>query len=206
MKKTSFITMFFLAAASLAVISLQYSQAAKEKSIASPKIAVVSVKEVFEKCAMKATVENDLTAHGDKRFGELKKLEEDINADKAALSKRKENSDDYLEMMQSVMVKQSQLDAQKEFYQQELAVKEMQGKEKIYRKILEVITSVAKENGFDLILSRDDNYLSNPETSAPAQSPAELVLTTKTHKLLYFNPALDITTEVLAAMDKANPQ
>jgi Skp family chaperone for outer membrane proteins len=206
MKKTSFITMFFLAAASLAVISLQYSQAAKEKSIASPKIAVVSVKEVFEKCAMKATVENDLTAHGDKRFGELKKLEEDINADKAALSKRKENSDDYLEMMQSVMVKQSQLDAQKEFYQQELAVKEMQGKEKIYRKILEVITSVAKENGFDLILSRDDNYLSNPETSAPAQSPAELVLTTKTHKLLYFNPALDITAEVLAAMDKANPQ
>jgi Skp family chaperone for outer membrane proteins len=206
MKKTSFITMFFLAAASLAVISLQYSQAAKEKSIASPKIAVVSVKEVFEKCAMKATVENDLTAHGDKRFGELKKLEEDINADKAALSKRKENSDDYLEMMQSVMVKQSQLDAQKEFYQQELAVKEMQGKEKIYRKILEVITSVAKENGFDLILSRDDNYLSNPETSAPAQSPAELVLTTKTHKLLYFNPALDITAEVLAAMDKTNPQ
>jgi outer membrane protein len=206
MKKTSFITMFFLAAASLAVISLQYSQAAKEKSIASPKIAVVSVKEVFEKCAMKATVENDLTAHGDKRFGELKKLEEDINADKAALSKRKENSDDYLEMMQSVMVKQSQLDAQKDFFQQELAVKEMQGKEKIYRKILEVITSVAKENGFDLILSRDDNYLSNPETSAPAQSPAELVLTTKTHKLLYFNPALDITAEVLAAMDKANPQ
>jgi Skp family chaperone for outer membrane proteins len=206
MKKTSFITMVFLAAASLAVISLQYSQAAKDRSIASPKIAVVSVKEVFEKCAMKATVENDLTAHGDKRFGELKKLEEDINADKAALSKRKENSDDYLEMMQSVMVKQSQLDAQKEFYQQELAVKEMQGKEKIYRKILEVITSVAKENGFDLILSRDDNYLSNPETSAPAQSPAELVLTTKTHKLLYFNPALDITAEVLAAMDKANPQ
>jgi Skp family chaperone for outer membrane proteins len=206
MKKTSFITMFFLAAASLAVISLQYSQAAKDKMIASPKIAVVSVKEVFEKCAMKATVENDLTAHGDKRFGELKKLEEDINADKAALSKRKENSDDYLEMMQSVMVKQSQLDAQKEFFQQELTVREMQGKEKIYRKILEAITSIAKKKDLDIILSRDDNYLNNPDTSAPAQSPAELVLTTKTHKLLYFNPDLDITAEVLAAMDKANPQ
>jgi Skp family chaperone for outer membrane proteins len=206
MKKTSFITMVFLAAASLAVISLQYSQAAKDRSIASPKIAVVSVREVFEKCAMKATVEKELTAHGDKRFEELKKLEEDINADKAALSKRKENSDDYLEMMQSVMVKQSQLDAQKEFFQQELTVREMQGKEKIYRKILEAITSIAKKKDLDIILSRDDNYLNNPDTSAPAQSPAELVLTTKTHKLLYFNPDLDITAEVLAAMDKANPQ
>lgn len=206
MKKTNFIMTVLVAAASMAIIGLQYSQAAKDRSIGPPKIGVVSVREVFEKCAMKTAVEKDLTAHGDKRFEELKKLEEDINADKAALSKRKENSDDYLEMMQSLMVKQSQIEAQKEFFQQELTVKEMQGKEKIYRKILEVIASIAKKKGFDIILSRDDNYLNNPDTSAPAQSPTELVLTTKTHKLLYFNPDLDITAEVLAAMDKANPQ
>jgi predicted esterase YcpF (UPF0227 family) len=104
------------------------------------------------------------------------------------------------------MFKQSELEAQKEFYQQELTVMEMQGKEKIYRKILEVITALAKEKGLDIILSRDDNYLNRPESSAVAESPTELVLTTKTHKLLYFNPGFDLTAEALAAMDKANPQ
>lgn len=206
MKKTNFIMTVLVAAASMAIIGLQYSQAAKDKSIAAPKIGIVSVREVFEKCTMKAAVEKDLAAQGDKRFAELKKLEESIDADKTALNKRKENSDDYLELMQAVILKQAQLDAQKEFFQQELTVKEMQGKEKIYRKILEVIALAAKEKGFDIILSRDDNYLNSPETSAPAQNPTELVLTTKTHKLLYFNPGLDITAEVLAAMDKANPQ
>ncbi|MDD5133922.1 MAG: OmpH family outer membrane protein [Phycisphaerae bacterium] len=206
MKKTGFVTMVLLAAAALAIIGIQYSQAAKDKLIAPPKVGVVSVKEVFEKCAMKTAIEKELTDHGDKRFAELKKLEEEINIDRMAMSKRKENSDDYLDLMQSLILKQAQLDAQKEFYQQEITVKEMQGKEKIYRKILEVITSIAKEKGFDIILSRDDNYLSGPDNSAPAQSPTELVLTTKTHKLLYFNPDLDLTAEVLVSMDKANPQ
>jgi Skp family chaperone for outer membrane proteins len=109
-----------------------------------------------------------------------------------------------MELLQALMIKQSQLDAQKGFFQQDLTVKEMQGKEKIYRKILEVIASVAQEKGLDMILSRDDNYLNRPDDlGPPAQSPADLVLTTKTHKLLYFNPSLDITADVLGAMSKS---
>lgn len=205
MKKTSFVAMVILAPAVI-LTGLQYSQAAKDKSISPVKIGVVSVKEVFEKCLMKQTVEKNLTAEGDIKFNELKKLEDTIEADKTALSKRKPDSPDYMALLKSLMLKQSELDAQKEFFQQELTVMEMQGKEKIYRKVLEVITALAKEKGLDIILSRDDNYLNRPDSSAPAESPTELVLTTKTHKLLYFNPGFDLTAEVLAAMDKANPQ
>ena len=185
---------------------LQYSQAAKDKPAAMVKIGVVSIKDVFEKCLMKQTVEKNLSAEGDKKFNELKKLEETIEVDKAALSKRKQDSADYMTMLKALMLKQSELEAQKEYYQQELTVMEMQGKEKIYRKILEVITTLAKEKGLDMVFSRDDNYLNRPDSSPAAESPTELVLTTKTHKLLYFNPEFDITTEALTAMDKANPQ
>jgi Skp family chaperone for outer membrane proteins len=205
MKKTGFVAMVILTPA-IILTGWQYSQAAKDKPMSPVKIGVVSVKEVFEKCLMKGTVEKNLSAEGDKKFNELKQLEATIEADKTALSKRKQDSADYMTMLKSLMLKQSELEAQKEFYQQELTTMEMQGKEKIYRKILEVITALAKEKGLDIVLSRDDNYLNRPESSAPAESPTELVLTTKTHKLLYFNPGFDITAESLAAMDKANPQ
>ncbi|MFA6185899.1 MAG: OmpH family outer membrane protein [Phycisphaerae bacterium] len=205
MKKTSFVAMVILAPAVI-LTGLQYSQAAKDKPVLPVKIGIVSVKEVFEKCLMKQTIEKSLSAEGDKKFNELKKLEDTIEADKTALSKRKQDSADYMTMLKALMLKQSEFEAQKEFYQQEITAMEMQGKEKIYRKILEVITVLAKEKGLDIVLSRDDNYLSRPESSDSAQSPTELVLTTKTHKLLYFNPEFDFTAEALTAMDKANPQ
>ena len=111
-----------------------------------------------------------------------------------------------MQLLQGLMLEQSKLDAQREFYQQELSVKEMQSKEKIYRKILEVIASVAQEKGLDIVLNRDDNYLSQPDSNPPAQNPTELLLITKTHKLLYFNPSFDITADVLNAMSKSSQQ
>ncbi len=203
MKARNFIAVIVIAALSLSIIGLEYSFAARGKSSASVKIGIVSIRKVFESCAMKTEVEKTLVAEGEKRFTELKNLEESVEADKVALSKRKEGSDDYMEMLKAVMLKQSQLNAQKEFFQQELAVKEMRGKEKIYRKILEVIESVAKDKKLDMVISRDDNYLSRPDSGPPAQNPSDLILTTKTHKLLYFNPDLDITADVVAAMSKS---
>jgi Skp family chaperone for outer membrane proteins len=206
MKTKNFIAIVVMAGLGLSVIGFERSLAAKEKAPASVKIGIVSVREVFENCTMKIEVEKTLAAEGEKKFAELKKLEESVETDKAALSKRKENSADYMEMLGALMQKQSQLDAQKEFFQHDLAVKEMQGKEKIYRKILEVIASVAQEKGLDLILNRDDNYLNRPDLGQSAQSPADLILTTKTHKLLYFNPSLDITADVVSAMSKSKQQ
>jgi Skp family chaperone for outer membrane proteins len=203
MKTKEFVSIVFLAGLGLVVVGLEYSHAAKEKTLAPPKIGIVSVREVFENCQMKAEVEKVLAAEGEKRFAELKKLGEDIEADKAALSKRKENSEDYMELLKAVMIKQSQLDTQDKFYQQELSIKAIQEKEKIYRKILAIVATVAKEKGLDIILNKDDNYLNGPDSSATAQSPDEFIITTKTHKLLYFNPSLDITADVVSAMSKS---
>ena len=179
--------------------------ASKGKITSPPKIGIVSVKDVFDKCTMKTEVEKSLSDEGDKRFAELKRLEESIESGKVTLNKFKEGSQDYLDTLKELMVKQSQLEAQKEFYQQELGLKEMRNKEDIYRKILEVTEKVAKEKDLDIILNRDDNYLSQPESASnpPAQNPTELILTTKTHKLLYFNKDLDITEDVISEMNSS---
>lgn len=206
MKTRNFIIAVILAGLSLSVVGFEYSLAAKGKTTASPRIGVVSIREIFDNCSMKSEVEEALAAESEKKYAELKQLEDSVESDKAALSKRKQDSDDYMELLKALMIKQSGLDAQKEFFQQELAVKEMQGKEKIYRKILEIIATVALEKGFDMVLSRDDNYLNQPDSSMPPQSPSDLMLTIKTHKLLYFNKELDITANVLNAMGKNKQQ
>ncbi len=201
MKKRSFIAASILAFAGLFIFCLEYSSAAKDKSAVSAKIGVVSIREVFDNCTMKAETEKTLAAEGDKRFAEIKALEQAVEADKASLAKFKEGTQEYMDLLKGMMMKQSQLDAQKEFYQQEFTVKEMRSKELIYRKILDVIAKIAKDRSYDIILNRDDNYLNQPESSPPAQNPTELILTTKTHKLLYFNKDLDITADVLSAMN-----
>jgi Skp family chaperone for outer membrane proteins len=202
MKKINLIAAAIVAGAGLFVLGNEYSSA-KDKSIAPAKIGIVSVKEIFDKCTMKTEVEKALAAEGDKRFAEIKKLEEGIEADKTALTKFKEGTTDYMDMLKGLMMKQSQLEAQKEFYQQDLTLKEMRNKEAIYKAILGFVAKVAQEKGLDIVLSRDDNYLNQPESTdnPPAQNPTELILTTKTHKLLYFNKDLDITLEVLTAMN-----
>jgi Skp family chaperone for outer membrane proteins len=202
MKKINLITAAILAGAGLFVLGNEYSSA-KDRSLAPAKIGIASVKEVFDNCIMKTEVEKALAAEGDKRFAEIKKLEESIESDKTALTKFKEGTQDYMDMLKGMMMKQAQLEAQKEFYQQDLSMKEMRNKEAMYRKIIEVVAQVAKEKGLDIVLSRDDNYLNQPESASnpPAQNPTELILTTRTHKLLYFSKDLDITTEVLNAMN-----
>jgi len=204
MKKKNLMIGAILAGFGLLVLCLEYSNAAKDRTAAPARIGIVSIREVFDNCAMKTETEKNIAAEGDKRFAEVKKLEQDIENDKTALGKFKEGSQEYMDLLKGLMMKQSQLDAEKEYYQQEFTLKEMRGKEAIYRKILEVIAKVAKEKGIDIILNRDDNYLNQPETSPAAQNPTDLILTTKTHKLLYFNKDLDITADVLIAMNSGS--
>ena len=111
MKKTSFVAIVILAPAVI-LTGLQYSHAAKDKAVSPAKIGVISVKEVFENCLMKQTVEKNLAAEGEKKLNEVKKLDEAIEIDKSALSKRKQDSADYMEMLKALMLKQAGLEAQ----------------------------------------------------------------------------------------------
>lgn len=206
MKKSNMIFAAVLVGVFVLVICVCTSSAVKDKLLPPPRIAVVSVKELFDNCNFKTDTEKELAAEGDKRYSDIKKLAADIDADKNAMTKIKEDSPEYMTSLKSVMLKQAQYDAEKEFYQQDLTQKEMRGKERIYRKILEAIAQVAQEKGFNMILNRDDNYLSMPDSGPPAQNPTDLILTTKTHKLLYYDKDYDVTQDVLMVLNSQTPK
>lgn len=206
MKKQNVILVTLLAALLAAFVCIEKSCAARDKALMPPKIAVVSVRELFDNSTLKTQTEKELSDAGEKRLAELKNMEQEIEADKNALSKLKVDSPEYMTALKALMFKQSQYDAGKEFCQQELTLKEMHGKEDIYRKILEAIREVAQDKGYNMILNRDDNYLNMPESSPPAQNPTDMILTTKTHKLLYYDKAYDITQDVLMTLNNKTPK
>jgi Skp family chaperone for outer membrane proteins len=206
MKKRNIILGVLLAVLLVVIVCIENSCASKDKSLLPPRIAVVSVRELFDNSTFKTQTEKELSDEGEKRFADIKKLEQDIEVDKNAISKLKVDSPEYMTALKALLVKQSQYEAEKEFYQQDLTLKEMHSKENIYRKILESIAEVAKEKGYNMILNRDDNYLNQPESSPPAQNPTDMILTTKTHKLLYYDKDYDITQDVLITLNNKAPK
>jgi len=202
MRSRNLFLILFSAVLGFAVINFDSVLAAKDKIFSPPKIGIVSVMEVFEKCDIKSEIEKAFSVEGEKIVEELKALEEGIANDKAALNRLKPESEDYLQRLKSMTMRQAEMQAKEEFYQRLMGVKEMQGKEKIYRKILETVKQVAEAKELDMIISRDDNYLTSPEAMPRAQSPSDLALLTKTHKLLYYNKELDITGEVIAVINQ----
>ncbi|GEM_PF-2303174 len=206
MKQRNIILVGMLAVLLVSILCIEKSCASRDRALMPPKIAVVSVRELFDNSTFKAQTEKELSDSGEKRFAELKNMEQELEADKNALSKLKIDSPEYMTALKALMFKQSQYEAGKEYCQQELTLKEMRGKEDIYRKILEAIKEVAQDKGYNMILNRDDNYLNMPESSPPAQNPTDMILTTKTHKLLYFDKAYDITQDVLITLNNKAPK
>ncbi len=126
--------------------------------------------------------------------GELKKLEADIEADKAGLVTLKAGSSDYTEQVKEILVKQSTLQAHQKFYERQLELKEQRWTEELYQDILKATEEVAKEKGLTLVLE-------NSRVELPALSSQDLMMTIRTNKVLYGDGSVDITDEVLKKVD-----
>jgi Skp family chaperone for outer membrane proteins len=158
------------------------------------KIGVVSILRIFQDCKKNADYREEATKEQDDIMAGLEKLSKEIDAEKAGLKTLKAGSSDYLDLMKGVLEKQARLQAEQEFYKQQMAMKDQQWTEELYKDILQETIAVAKQKGLGLVLEKDEPIL-------PAVSGNELMLTIRTHKLLYSGGCLDITSEVIARLD-----
>ena len=170
----------------------------KKSPQASPsRIAVVSVRRIFENCRKNTQWQQIMEAERKKIVAELEKISSEARAFRADMETRKPGSTDYVNLMHEMIEKEALLDAKEKSYQQELTFKEQRWTEQLYLEIVAAIGKVAEQKGLDLVLAKEDNQF-------PAASPNELLLMIKTSKVLFHTDDMDITNEVLAAVDKAN--
>lgn len=161
----------------------------------SIRIAVVSLREVFQNCRANQQYRTQAQAEQQKALDELNKLSDEIDAARAALKTRKQDSDDYWEIRQEILLKENKLEAQKEFYQQQLGRKDEQWTRQLYQQVVDTVAEVARARNIDLVFAKDESEL--PRDVAGT----ELMLLIRTHKLFYADDRLDISGPVLEALN-----
>jgi len=169
----------------------------KAAEASSSKIGAVSIRKLFMECKKNAKYREQAKAEQDKAIEELQQLRAEIKAAEAALETLKPGSKDYLERVQELAQKRALLPIRQEYYQQQFADKDKQWTEQLYKDTLGFINEVAASKGLDMVFEVD-------EPEFPIASPDELMLTIRTHKLLYKGNCVDITAEVMAKLDSSS--
>ena len=184
-----------------AVLSMdaELRSAGSKADIPDSRIGVVSIRKIFQDCKRNAKYRQEATAEQDKVIAELKKLSKEIEAERAGLQTLKAGSDDHLALMKEILAKQANLQALQEFHKQQIALKDQKWTEELYKDILREVREVAEQKSLDLVFEKD-------EVELPALSANELMLTIRTHKLLYSGGCLDVTDEVTARLDEEKPK
>jgi len=161
------------------------------------KIGVVSVQNILRNCKKSESFRAKVTTEYNKVRAELDKLAKEIEAETEGLKALKTGSDDYMALMKEILMKQSSLQAQEKFYDQQRAFKNQGIIGELYEQILDKTKKVAEQKGLDMVFEK-----SEPELPAP--NPNELSLIINSHKLLYSGRCVDITDEVMAQVDAGN--
>lgn len=191
--KTRTIVLCCLAAVVILSLNSQPNWA-KSDSSDSLKIGVLKIRKIFEQCKKNEEYKKMMTSEQEKAVAELEKLKAELDADRAGLRTVKVGSSEHMALMKQVLAKQANYEAQQQFHQQQMAIKEQQWIEQLYRDVVRITSEVAQEKGLGLILEASEPELS--DTSAE-----NLVMSIRTHKLLYSGGCEDVTDEVLSRLD-----
>ena len=167
---------------------------AKTKSSDGMKIGVLKIRKIFEECKKNEQYKELMTIEQEKAIAELEKLRAELDAEKAGLRTVKVGSSEHMALMKQLLTKQANFKAQQEFHQQQMAIKEQQWIELLYRDVVRITSEVAEERGLELVLEGSEPELS--DTTAES-----LVMSIRTHKLLYSGGCEDITDEVMSRLD-----
>ena len=112
----------------------------------------------------------------EKKTKELQKKVDDLRAKAAMLSQ-----DELAKRQQEMMVKDQELQQLYADLQEDIATKEAQFTEKIYKNVAAIVKDVAKEEALQIVLVRSQA------------------------NVLYANPKLDLTNRIIVAYDKKHP-
>jgi Skp family chaperone for outer membrane proteins len=177
-------------------ISLGYRQgiAASDK-IVPAKVAIVDVTKVLQNSQKHKQWQEKMTKEEEQVKAEFQKAQKDLEALQANLNLLKIGSKDYVDAMKEFLDKKSLLDAKDKFYQAKVDMEMQQWTESLYTQMLDITAKIAQKKGLDIVLAQE-------QLDLPAASLRDFMLSMRTKKVLYCNAQIDITSEVLAALDE----
>ncbi len=191
MKTRTIIVMALIAAATAVVLRQTTAQA----DAAGPaKVAVVDVTKVLESSKKHQAWKDKMEKEQEQMKAEFAKMKSDLESLQQNIKLRKVGSDDYINLSSQFVEKKAIMEAKNAFYEEKVTSQMQNWTEDLYKTLMIVVDRVAQQKGIDLVLAKE-------QLDLPAPSLRDFMLTIKTKKVLYNDNKLDITAEVLAALD-----
>ncbi|NLK40733.1 MAG: OmpH family outer membrane protein [Planctomycetes bacterium] len=164
-------------------------------ALGTPKVAIVDVTGVLENSKKHQAWKDKMEKQQQQMKEEMNTLRSELESLEQQLRLLRRGSEDYTKYSRQYVEKKAIFEARNAFYEDKVTNEMQSWTEELYRTLLLAIDRIAQEKGIDLVLAKE-------QLDLPAPSLRDFMLTIKTKKVLYNNPKLDITAEVLAALDK----
>lgn len=193
MKKQAWMLAATLAVA-VALVGYQRGLAAAREAIQPARIGVVDVTAILENSQKHKDWQQKMKAQEEQIRSEFQTRKSELDKLKANIDTRKPGSPDYAKFMEEYAQKKALLEAKNGLYEDQITAQMQQWTESLYQDFLKVVAKVAEQKGLDMVLAREGLDL-------PAPSLRDFMLTVKTNKVLYTRSELDITEDVLKALD-----
>jgi Skp family chaperone for outer membrane proteins len=178
-------------------ISFGYRQgmAAGDKQIAPSKAAIVDVTKVLQNSKKHKQWQEKMSKDEEQMKAEFQKAKRDLETLQDNMNLLKAGSKDYIDTMKELLDKKSLLEAKDKFYQEKVNMEMQQWTESLYTQMLDITSKIAQKKSIDIVLAQE-------QLDLPSPSLRDFMLSIRTKKVLYCNTQLDITDEVLAALDE----
>jgi Skp family chaperone for outer membrane proteins len=179
-------------------LSFGYRQgiAAGEKQIAPSKVAIVDVTKVLQNSKKHKQWQEKMSKDEEQMKAEFQKAKRDMETLQDNMNLLKSGTKDYIDAMKEFLDKKSLLEAKDKFYQEKVNIEMQQWTEKLYTQMLEITAAIAQKKGIDIVLAQE-------QLEFPSPSLRDFMLSIRTKKVLYCSTQLDITDDVLVAIDEA---
>lgn len=190
------IAVFSVCVAILA-LSFGYRQgvAAGEKQIAPAKVAIVNVTKVLQNSKKHKAWQDKMTEQETQMKAEFQKDKKAMESIQANMDVLKPGTVDYVNAMKDFLDRKGLLEAKDKFYNEKINLEMLQWTESLYVQMLDVVKQIAQQKGLDLVVSQED-------LETPSPSLRDFMLNIRTKKVLYHADQMDITEDVLAALDQ----
>lgn len=182
-------------AAAGALFIFQHGFAAGEDTIPLPRIGVVDVTKILENCKKNQQWQAKADADRAKVQAEFQQMRQDLEALQANIKQRKPGSSDYFSLMNEYEEKRAIMEGRNNFYESKFTQEMQQWMESLYNDFLKVVENVARQKGLDMVVGKET-------LEVPAPTLRDFMLTVKTKTVLYNTPELEITDQVLTALDQ----
>ncbi len=173
----------------------QQGFAAGRESIAPARVGIVDVTKILENCKKNKQWQEKAESDRSRVQAEFQQMRKDLEALQANIKQRKPGSSDYFSLMGEYEEKRAVMEGRNAFYENKYTQEMQQWMESLYSDFLKVTEMVAREKGLDVVLGKETLEM-------PAPTLRDFMLSVKTQKVLFSRSELDITDEVLAALDK----